>query len=121
MTDQEIKNSLNDLLAMVHDGKIIEAIDKYYHDEVVTQEGVAGEPSVGGKKGYIEHYKKFLADMTRITTFKGTPGLTGQNVSTIAWELDFDNKGPFGVVKFTELALQEWQDNKIIRETFFYR
>lgn len=122
MTEQEIKNNLNGMLEMVHDGKILEAIDKYYHDDVVTQEGVNGEPLVGGKKQYLENYSEFLNNMNRVTTFKGTPGVTGANVSTIGWELDFDNKLPsWGTVKFNELAVQEWQDNKIIRETFFYK
>lgn len=122
MTEQEIKNRLNGMLEMVHSGKILEAIDEYYHDDVVTQEGVNGEPLVGGKKQYLENYTEFLNNMSRVTTFKGTAGVTGANVSTIGWELDFDNKLPsWGTVKFNELAVQEWQDNKIIRETFFYK
>jgi len=122
MTDNEIKEQLDGMLTMVHNGEILEAIDKYYHDELVTQEGVNGEPLVGGKKAYLEGYKEFLENMSRVTTFKGTPGLTGVNVSTIGWELDFDNKLPqWGTVNFNELAVQEWKDGKTYRETYFYK
>ena len=94
----------------------------YIMVKLVTQEGVNGEPLVGGKKAYLEGYKEFLENMSRVTTFKGTPGLTGVNVSTIGWELDFDNKLPqWGTVNFNELAVQEWKDGKIYRETYFYK
>jgi hypothetical protein len=122
MTEQEITNNLNAMLEMVHDGKIIEAIDRFYHDDLVTQEGVSGMPLEGGKQAYLNKYRQFLSDMTRVTTFKGTAGQTGKNVSTIKWELDFDNKGEnWGAIKMNELAVQEWQDGKIFRETFFYK
>lgn len=121
MTEREIKENVNGLLQMAHDGKILEAIDTYYHDDVVTQEGLSGTPSKGGKKAYLENYKTFLDNMSRVTTFKGTPGETGLGVSTIQWNLDFDNKLPsWGTVKMKEVAVQEWKDGKIYRETYFY-
>ncbi|MCB0448050.1 MAG: hypothetical protein KDD03_11175 [Gelidibacter sp.] len=121
MTDQQIKENVEGLLSMAHEGKILEAIDKYYHDDLVTREGVNGEPLVGGKKAYLEGYKTFLDNMTRVTTFKGTAGETGLGVSTIQWELDFDNALPsWGTVNMKEIALQEWKDGKIYRETYFY-
>lgn len=121
MSEQEIQKNINGLLEMAHEGKILEAIDKYYHDDLVTQEGVNGKPLEGGKKAYLEGYKTFLDNMTRVTTFKGTPGATGIGVSSIQWELDFDNKLPeWGTVNFKEIAVQEWKDGKIYRETYFY-
>ncbi|MCB0388790.1 MAG: hypothetical protein KDD23_09055 [Winogradskyella sp.] len=60
MSEQEIQKNLNDMLGMVLDGKILEAIDKYYHDDVVSQEGIDGAPSLGGKKAYLDNYKVFL-------------------------------------------------------------
>ncbi|WP_103070165.1 nuclear transport factor 2 family protein [Aquimarina sediminis] len=119
MTEQQINESIHGLLNLAHDGKILEAIDKYYHDDVVTQEGLNGEPRKGGKKSYLEFYKDFLDNMTEVNTFKGKAHLVGENVSAIAWDLDFNNN-LWGKINFTELAIQEWKDGKIFKETYFY-
>lgn len=121
MTHEEIKNAANGLINMAHEGKILEAMDKYYDDNIVTQEGVKGKPSEGGKKGLLANYKIFLDNMTEVKTYKGKIASVGENVSAIEWELDFKNNLPgWEAVKLTEIAVQEWKDGKITRETFFY-
>jgi hypothetical protein len=82
---------------------------------------VAGKPSEGGKKKLLENYKIFLDNMTEVNTYKGKLVSVGENVSAIEWELDFKNNLPgWEVIKLTEIAVQEWKDGKITRETFFY-
>lgn len=121
MTHEEIKTAANGLISMAHNGKILEAIDKYSDDNIVTQEGVTGKPSEGGKKKLLENYKIFLDNMTEVNTYKGKLVSVGENVSAIEWELDFKNNLPsWEVIKLTEIAVQEWKDGKITRETFFY-
>ena len=47
MTESQIKLSLQDLNALVIGGKLMEAFDKYYHDEIEMQENT--NPGVKGK------------------------------------------------------------------------
>ena len=37
MTRQEIEQSLNDLNSLVLEGKLLDAFEKYYHDDVAMQ------------------------------------------------------------------------------------
>lgn len=121
MTHEEIRTAATDLITMAMNGKILEAMDKYSDDNIVTQEGVTGKPSEGGKKKLLENYKIFLDNMTEVNTYKGKLVSVGENVSAIEWELDFKNNLPgWEVIKLTEIAVQEWKDGKIARETFFY-
>lgn len=121
MAHEEIRNAANGLIEMAHAGKILEAMDKFYADDVATQEGLNGKPSEGGKAKLLENYKVLLDNMTEVKTYKGKVASVGENISAIEWELDFKNNLPgWEAVKLTEIAVQEWKDGKITRETFFY-
>lgn len=117
MTQQEIQAALNDMIGLIHNGKTLEAFDKYYHEGFIGQENQS-EPRIG-KQANREFEEKFLANITKVRAYRALNTSVGTNVSAITWEIDIDHK-EWGVMNFTEINLQTWQDGQIIRETYNY-
>ena len=112
-----IKEKLNEINSLVLSGKMLDAFDKHYHDEVVMQEN--SSPSVAGKAANREREIEFLSN---ITDFRGAKVLDiaiGDNVSFVKWEYDYTHK-QWGDRNYTQVSVQHWEDGKIIREQFFY-
>lgn len=115
MTEQEISAKLDDLTALVAAGKPLEAFETYYHDDLektdldgVTHHGKAANRQVG---------LELLANVQAVRDFTALGKIVKGNRSFLAWSLDFDH-ATNGPVKVTEVAIQDWQDGKIIRERF---
>jgi len=118
MTHQEIQNSLNELIQMIEDGGTLEAFEKFYHDDFVAQENQTEERV--GKSVNRAFEENFVKNIQSIRTYKATSTMVGTNVSAVAWEIDMDHKD-WGLVQMTEINLQQWEDGKIIRETYNYK
>jgi len=118
MTQHEIQAALDHLIGLIHDGKTLEAFDKYYHKDFVGQENQS-EPRIG-KQANREFEENFLANISNVRTYRALNTLVGTNVSAITWEIDIDHN-EWGVMKFTEINLQTWEDGQIIRETYNYK
>ena len=117
MTRLEIENSLKDLNGLVMEGKLLDAFEKYYHDDVVMQENEL-EPFVS-KKFNREREIEFLNNITdfRGATVKGIG--VGDDISFSVWHYDYTHK-EWGVRNYTQVSVQEWKDGKIIKEKFIY-
>ncbi len=112
-----IKENLNALNKMILAGQNMEAFEKYYHDNVVMQEN-NNTPTVG-KAANREREKQTMA---MIVAFHGAELRSvafGEDVSMAEWSFDMTYKGGHRV-KTQQVAVQRWQDGKIIRETFYY-
>ncbi|GAB2583396.1 hypothetical protein [Spirosoma areae] len=118
MQPTPIEHLLHELVAMVEAGQAVEAIDRFYHPDVVMQENHT-EPRVG--KAINRAYEvEFLGKITAIREYKALNVTVGSGVSAITWACDFDH-ADWGPTRFTEINVQEWQEGLIIRETFFYQ
>jgi len=115
-----IKKSVEELNNMILAGKIMEAFDRFYADDVVMQEN-SEKPRVG-KDVNREFEKKF---MESIDVFHGMKlnasavtddGKTAMNY----WDMDVTMKGA-PRKESSQVAVQEWKDGKIIKERFFYK
>jgi hypothetical protein len=62
MTRTEIEQSINDLNNLVISGRLMEAFEKYYHDDVVMQENNL-TPTVS-KEANRQRELQFLQDIT---------------------------------------------------------
>jgi hypothetical protein len=117
MTRLEIENSLRELNGLVLEGKILDAFEKYYHDEVVMQENEM--PPTISKEANRQREREFL---TSIQEFRGAEvkGLgVGDDVSFVLWSYDYTHKD-WGIRNYTQVSVQEWRDGKIIKEKFIY-
>ena len=117
MTRLQIENSLQELNSMVLSGKALEAFEKFYHDDVSMQEN--DSPPTVSKEANRQREIDFFSN---ITEFRGAEvkGIgVGDDISFAIWNYDYTHKD-WGVRNYSQVAIQEWKDGKIIKEKFVY-
>jgi hypothetical protein len=117
MTRLQIEQSLQDLNSLVQEGKMLEAFDRYYHNDVSMQENEL--PATYSK---VNNRKREVEFLNNVTEFRGAEvkGLgVGDNISFVIWTYDYTHK-VWGVRKYTQVSIQHWKDGKIIQEQFIY-
>lgn len=108
-------SSVNDLVLQ---GKALEAFELYYHNDVKMQEN--DNPAVVGKDANRQREKDFFKAITEFRSAKVLKVALGENNTTmVEWHMDYTHKD-WGVKNFTQVAVQEWKDDKIINEKFYY-
>ena len=117
MTRLTIENSLKDLNGLVQEGKLMDAFEKYYHDDVTMQEN-AGEPVVG-KDANRKREVQFLDNISEFRSASVRGLGVGDEISFVVWSYDYTHK-EWGVKNYTQVSVQNWKDGKIIKEQFFY-
>jgi ketosteroid isomerase-like protein len=113
---ETFKKTVDELNSMVSQGKLLEAFDLYYADDVVMQENETA-PRVGKaanrtvEEGFVNG----------LTAFSATPTAVGigDNVSVVEWYYDFNHK-EWGPQKKNQVSVQHWKDGKIVKEKFYY-
>lgn len=117
MNRTEIESSLQQLNSLVLEGKLLEAFDKYYHDDVSMQENDL--PPTTTKEANRQRELEFLDN---ITEFRGAQvkGIgVGDNISFVVWNYDYTHK-QWGVRNYDQVSIQQWKDGRIINEKFVY-
>ena len=116
MTEIQIQNCVEEIVALALEGKGAEAWEKFYHDEVekIDLDGI----SIKGKANVLQANHTLLSNITSVRTYTHGGSLVKNNHSFIVWDVDFDVKD-VGTIKTTEVCIQDWQDGKIIKERFF--
>jgi ketosteroid isomerase-like protein len=105
------------LIALVEQGKFLEAIEQFYAPDATMQENLG--PLRVGLPVLLENERQVLAR---------TPGIRLERVGSVV--VDGDTAAINWVFLLTyaegrtmrldEVACQEWQDGKIVRERFYY-
>lgn len=115
MTEKEILAALDELTALAGDGKPMDAFEKFYHNDLekTDLDGVL----VAGKAKNREIGLQLLSKVKTIRDFSRVGQIIKGNRSFLVWSLDFDHADN-GQVKVVQVAIQDWQDGKIIRERF---
>ncbi len=115
MTEQQIAASLQELTALVGEGKPLEAFEKFYHEDLekTDLDGVV----VVGKDNSRQIGQVLLSKVTAIRDFTPIGTVIRGDRSFLIWSLDFDHADN-GPVKVVQVAIQDWKDGKIIRERF---
>lgn len=117
MTRSQLEQSLHELNKLVSTGNALEAFEKFYHDDVTMQEN-NDTPTVS-KEANRQREIEFFSN---VTEFRGAEvkGLgVGDNISFVVWNYDYTHKD-WGVKNYSQVAIQEWKDGKIINEKFVY-
>lgn len=117
MTRSEIEASLNELNSLVLNDKLMDAFEKYYHDDVVMQENQLA-PTIS-KVANRQRELDFLDNVTEFRRAEVKGMGIGDNISFVVWKYDYTHN-QWGVRDYTQVSIQEWEDGKIIRETFVY-
>lgn len=109
------RSALEDLLAQVGQGKILEAFEQYYDEAVVMHDPMAG--TVPGKDANREREAAFLASVAEVHAFEVGPILAGGDQTAYWNRFEFSTKDGQRV-NLQQIAHQSWKDGRIVEERF---
>ena len=110
------KTRVQELVSHVEQGRILEAIEQFYADDVVMQE--ANGAATVGKAANLERERAFFDSITDARTEALSVTVDGDHAA-INWLFEFtgaDGKR----YRMNQVALQRWQGDRIVHERFFY-
>jgi hypothetical protein len=116
-TMETLHEKVSRLNQMILNGKILEAFEEFYAENVSMQENE--NPPTVGKAACRINEENFV---TNITAFRGARVknvIVSDDLSAVEWHFDFTHKD-WGVRNYDQLAVQRWKDGKIIGEKFYY-
>ncbi|MEM6631966.1 MAG: nuclear transport factor 2 family protein [Bacteroidota bacterium] len=112
-----LSEKITDLNDLVLQGKVLEAFEKYYDDQVHMQENEA-EPTVG-KAANRKREEAFMANLVEFREAKPLKVAVGTGTTMVEWYYDFTHK-EWGIRNYTQVSVQTWKDGKIVKEKFYY-
>ncbi len=112
-----LQDLVEDLNSMILKGQIMEAIEKYYHEDVIMQENEQ-TPTVG-KAANREREKDWFSNVIEFRGAEVKAVAVGDNVTMVEWFFDYTHK-EWGKKTYHQVAVQRWNDGKIIHERFYY-
>jgi hypothetical protein len=116
----KIKNNVEKLNALIKEGKIQEAFEKYYCDQVVIQ--VNGNSPIIGKESNRDREMIFLQEIEKLNSAvinSVTYGGEQDNVAMTEWAINIENKAGEKKTIF-RVNVQHWKDDKIINEKLYF-
>lgn len=106
-----------DFIATVERGAVLDALHRFYADDVVMQDN-ANPPTVG-LGANLERERAFVARIARVHENRAASVVADGDRVVIHWI--FEYTGTDGVrYRFDQLAQQTWRDDRIVRERFYY-
>ena len=112
-----LKDLITDLNNLVLQGKMMEAFEKYYHDDVVMQENESA-PTIG-KEANRKREEEFVSSLIDFRSANVLEIAAGDGVTMVLWKYDYTHKD-WGVRNYTQVSVQTWKNDKIVKEQFFY-
>ncbi len=116
----KLKTNVEKLNTLIKDGKIMEAFERYYGEEVVIQ--VNGNSPINGKENNRKREMIFLQEIEKLNSAEiksVTYGEKNNNVSMTEWAINIENKE--GEKKtIYRVNVQHWKDDKIINEKLYF-
>jgi hypothetical protein len=115
-----LKNNVEKLNALIKDGKIMEAFEKYYGEEVIIQ--VNGNSPTTGKEENRTREMIFLQEIEKLNSAEiksVTFGGEDDNISMTEWAVNIENKTGEKETVY-RVNVQHWKDNKIINEKLYF-
>ncbi|MEP0546566.1 MAG: nuclear transport factor 2 family protein [Rhodothermales bacterium] len=118
-----LRQKVDALNQQILDGDILGAFEKYYADDVVMSDN--NQDHRRGKDRNREHEKQFVGG---ITAFHGAEikssavHETGEGSGTAftEWFMHFDHSAYGNDTRLEQVAVQEWKDGQIVKETFYH-
>jgi ketosteroid isomerase-like protein len=113
-----VRENVEKLVALVQRGEFLEAIETFYAADATMQENTSQPPRVGlqallaGERKALERFKILHAHHAASYVVDG-------NRAAINWIFEVTEQSGIRYI-LDEIAYQEWQDGKIIRERFYY-
>ncbi|MBI3136989.1 MAG: nuclear transport factor 2 family protein [Sphingobacteriales bacterium] len=113
----DLKTQVDQLNQLILEGKILDAFDKFYADEVVMQDN--NYPLREGKELNRQYEEAFVNGLTEFRGAKVISTLYSDDMAVTEWWFDYTHK-EYGVRNYRQLAVQRWKNGKIVEEKFYY-
>ena len=117
MTDLSISSLEQELNDMILQGKILEAFDEFYADDVTMQENT--EPARVGKATNREFEVAFVDSIEEFHGAELLAHATSKDASFSEWAMDLTFKGG-GRVQMAQVSVRRWENGKVASERFYY-
>ena len=117
---KKLQNNVEKLNLLIKDGKIKEAFEKYYGDDVIIQ--VNGNAPVTGKEQNRKREVIFLEEIEKLNSAdinSVTFGGADDNVTMTEWAINIENKQGEKKIIY-RVNVQHWKDDKIINEKLYF-
>ena len=111
-----IRKDVQAVIDGILEGQILETFDRYYDDEVVMSEN--GNDERVGKAANRAYEEAFVNGVTFHGAELGSVVVDGDRAA-IEWIFDLTPNGGERVQQ-KQVALQQWRDGKVVRETFYH-
>lgn len=112
-----IRESLNQLIELILDGRALEAFEKFYAENCVMSEN--GENERVGKSACRAYEQEFLGSIQRWNDCQVGSVTVDGNTSAVEWVFDLSFFGGKRVVR-RQVAVQTWAKGKIVHEVFYH-
>ena len=113
----DLRTLVDQLNQMILEGKILEAFDKFYADDVVMQDN--DYPARVGKEVNRQFEEGFVNGLTEFRGAKVVNTIISDGIVAVEWWFDYTHK-EFGTRNYTQVAVQRWKNGKIVEEKFYY-
>jgi ketosteroid isomerase-like protein len=117
MSDINVKHRVDTLNTMIQQGRIMDAMNEFYSDDVVMSENDAD--ATVGLEANLAREKAFV-DNTQWHGLELKEVVVDGDTSMVRWWMDFTNAEYGQRLAFTQVAFQKWSDGKIVEERFYY-
>jgi SnoaL-like domain len=114
---ENLKALVDELNQMILDGKILDAFEKFYADDVVMQDN--DYPQRVGKDENRKFEESFVSSLTEFRGARVENVIISDGIAVVEWWFDYTHK-EYGVRNYKQIAVQRWKDGKIVEEKFYY-
>jgi len=112
----DIRKNVQAVIDGVLAGKILETFDRWYADDVLMSEN--GMEDTRGKSANRAREEAFVANVTVHGASVGAVIVDGDHAA-VEWTMDVTPKGGARAT-MRQVAVQQWRDGKVVRETFYH-
>jgi len=112
-----LKTAVEELNQMILEGKILEAFEKFYADDIVMQYN--DYPQRVGKDENRIYEEAFVNGLTEFRGAKVVNTIISDGIAVIEWWFDYTHKD-YGVRNYNQVSVQRWKNGKIVEEKFYY-
>lgn len=113
----DLRTLVDGLNQKILEGKILEAFEEYYDDEVVMQDN--DYPARVGKEVNRQYEEAFVNGLTEFRGAQLKNTLISDGITISEWWFDYTHKD-YGVRNYTQVSAQRWKNGKIVEEKFYY-
>lgn len=112
-----LQDRLKGLFAYIRQGRILDAINEFYAEEVVMQEN--DQPPTVGREANLVREKKFLSSVKEWQGFDVTAKGVGEDVTFYETVMDWVTTDGTKV-HVEQVVVAKWQDGRIIHERYYH-